>query len=47
MNSGLQVEKTSVGHMKGNAEGKTRIDWHFAIVHKESGGPGPAEMNFS
>ena len=47
MNSGLQVEKTSVGHTKGNAEGKRRIDWHFAIAHKESGGPGPAEMKLS
>jgi hypothetical protein len=47
MNSELQVEKTRVGHTKGNAEGKRRIDWHFAIVHKESDGPGPAEMKLS
>lgn len=47
MTSELQVEKTRMGPRKGNAEGKTRIDWHFAIVHKESDDPGPAEMKIN
>ncbi|MGB8338018.1 MAG: NapC/NirT family cytochrome c [Burkholderiales bacterium] len=44
MNSELQTEKARARHAKGKIEGKTCIDCHFAIAHKEPEGPGPAEM---
>ncbi len=39
-----QSEKARARHAKGKAEGKTCIDCHFGIAHKEPDGPGPAEM---
>ncbi len=44
MSSDLQSEKAKARHAKGRQEGKTCIDCHFAIAHKEPEGPGPAEM---
>ena len=40
----LQTPKAKVRHAKGKAEGKTCIECHFAIAHKEPEGPGPAEL---
>ena len=40
----LQTAKARVRHAKGKAEGKTCIECHFAIAHKEPEGPGPAEL---
>ena len=40
----LQTPKAKVRHVKGRAEGKTCIECHFAIAHKEPTGPGPAEL---
>ena len=40
----LQTPKAKVRHAKGRAEGKTCIECHFAIAHKEPEGPGPAEL---
>ncbi len=39
-----QSEKARARHAKGRAEGKTCIDCHFGIAHKEPDGPGPQEM---
>ena len=39
-----QSAKAQARHAKGLAEGKTCIDCHFGIAHKEPEGPGPAEM---
>ena len=39
-----QSEKAKARHAKGKAEGKTCIDCHFGIAHKEPDGPGPSEM---
>ena len=44
MNSELQSEKAKVRHAGMKANGKTCIDCHFGIAHKEPDGPGPAEM---
>ncbi|MBL8512916.1 MAG: NapC/NirT family cytochrome c [Betaproteobacteria bacterium] len=44
MNSELQSEKARARHAKGRAEGKTCIDCHFGIAHKEPDGPGPSEI---
>ncbi len=44
MNSELQSDKAKARHAKGKAEGKTCIDCHFGIAHKEPSGPGPGEM---
>ena len=44
MNSDLQSEKAKSRHAGAKANGKTCIDCHFAIAHKEPDGPGPAEM---
>jgi cytochrome c-type protein NapC len=41
-----QSEKAKSRHAKGKAEGKTCIDCHFGIAHKEPEGPGPSEMKF-
>ena len=46
MNAELQSEKAKARHAKGKAEGKTCIDCHFGIAHKEPPGPGPSEMKF-
>ena len=39
-----QTEKSKNRHAKGKAEGKTCIDCHFGIAHKEPEGPGPQEL---
>lgn len=39
-----QSEKAQARHTKGKAEGKTCIDCHFGIAHKEPEGPGPLEL---
>ena len=41
-----QSDKARSRHQKGAAEGKTCIDCHFGIAHKEPEGPGPAEIKF-
>ena len=40
----LQSERAKARHAKGKAEGKTCIDCHFGIAHKEPDGPGPQEL---
>ena len=44
MNSDLQSEKAKSRHASAKINGKTCIDCHFAIAHKEPAGPGPEEM---
>ena len=44
MNLELQTAKARARHAKGKVEGKTCIECHFAIAHKEPSGPGPAEL---
>ncbi|MGH8702978.1 MAG: NapC/NirT family cytochrome c [Burkholderiales bacterium] len=45
MNPELQSERAKARHEKGKAEGRTCIDCHFGIAHKEpEGGPGPQEL---
>ena len=39
-----QSDKAKARHAKGKVEGKTCIDCHFGIAHKEPEGPGPQEM---
>ena len=46
MDSDKQSEKAKARHAKGKAEGKTCIDCHFGIAHKEPDGPGPSELKF-
>jgi cytochrome c-type protein NapC len=41
----LQSEKSKNRHSKGRADGKTCIDCHYGIAHKEPEGPGPQELN--
>jgi cytochrome c-type protein NapC len=44
-NPDAQSERAKARHAKGKAEGKTCIDCHFGIAHKEpEGGPGPQEL---
>jgi len=43
----LQSEKSKNRHGKGRADGKTCIDCHYGIAHKEPEGPGPQELNIS
>ena len=45
MSKDLQSAKAQARHAKGVAEGKTCIDCHFGIAHKEPDGPGPQEMS--
>ena len=45
MSKELQSAKAQARHAKGVAEGKTCIDCHFGIAHKEPDGPGPQEMS--
>lgn len=45
MSKDLQSAKAQARHAKGLAEGKTCIDCHFGIAHKEPDGPGPQEMS--
>lgn len=42
-----QSETAKARHAKGRAEGKTCIDCHFGIAHKEPEGPGPMEMKLN
>lgn len=44
VNTELQSERARDRHAKGRAEGKTCIDCHFGIAHKEPKGPGPQEL---
>ncbi|HEX5130649.1 MAG TPA: NapC/NirT family cytochrome c [Usitatibacter sp.] len=44
MDSEKQSDKAKARHAKGLAEGKTCIDCHFGIAHKEPDGPGPSEI---
>jgi cytochrome c-type protein NapC len=44
MSSDKQSEKAQARHKKGFAEGKTCIDCHYGIAHKEPEGPGPQEL---
>jgi cytochrome c-type protein NapC len=46
MNAALQSAGAKSLHAKGTAEGKTCIDCHFGIAHKEPPGPGPSEIKF-
>ena len=44
MDPSLQSEKAQSRHEKMKTEGKTCIDCHFGIAHKEPEGPGPEEL---
>lgn len=44
MTAELQSEKAQRRHEKGKADGKTCIDCHFGIAHKEPEGEGPQDM---
>src|SRR5579859_6755962 len=44
MDPSLQSEKAQARHLKMKTEGKTCIDCHFGIAHKEPEGPGPSEL---
>ena len=46
MESTLMSEKARSRHAKMRSEGKTCIDCHFGIAHKEPEGPGPSELKF-
>jgi cytochrome c-type protein NapC len=46
MDPDKQSDKAKSRHAKGKAEGKTCIDCHYGIAHKEPSGPGPAEIKF-
>jgi cytochrome c-type protein NapC len=47
MSTELQSEKAKSRHEKGKVEGKTCIDCHFGLAHKEPDGPGPQELKIS
>jgi cytochrome c-type protein NapC len=47
MDEDKQSDRAKARHAKGKAEGKTCIDCHFAIAHKEPSGPGPADIQVS
>jgi cytochrome c-type protein NapC len=47
MDPDKQTDKAKARHAKGKAEGKTCIDCHFGIAHKEPDGPGPQEMKLA
>ena len=44
MSSDLQSDKAKARHAKAKIDGKTCIDCHFGIAHKEPAGPGPADV---
>jgi cytochrome c-type protein NapC len=44
MSVALQSERAKARHAKGEKEGKTCIDCHFGIAHKEPDGPGPQDL---
>ena len=45
MSKDLQSAKAQSRHTQGVAEGKTCVDCHFGIAHKEPDGPGPQELS--
>jgi cytochrome c-type protein NapC len=45
MSVALQSERAKGRHAKGEKEGKTCIDCHFGIAHKEPDGPGPQDLH--
>jgi cytochrome c-type protein NapC len=45
MSKDLQSAKAQARHAKGVVEGKTCVDCHFGIAHKEPDGPGPQELS--
>ena len=47
MDADKQSEKARARHAKARAEGKTCIDCHFGIAHKEPDGPGPQELKLN
>ena len=47
MNAELQSEKAKSRHANARAQGKTCIDCHFGIAHKEPDGPGPRELKIA
>ena len=47
MSVALQSERAKGRHAKGEKEGKTCIDCHFGIAHKEPDGPGPQDLQVS
>ncbi len=44
MSVALQSDRAKARHAKGKQDGKTCIDCHFGIAHKEPDGPGPQEL---
>ncbi len=44
MSVALQSDRAKGRHAKGKQDGKTCIDCHFGIAHKEPDGPGPQEL---
>lgn len=44
MSVALQSERAKACHAKGQKDGKTCIDCHFGIAHKEPDGPGPQDL---
>jgi cytochrome c-type protein NapC len=47
MSVALQSERAKSRHAKGKREGKTCIDCHYGIAHKEPEGPGPQEIKIN
>jgi len=46
MDPDKQTDRAKARHEKARAEGKTCIDCHFGIAHKEPDGPGPSELKY-
>lgn len=44
MSVALQSDRAKARHAKGKQDGKTCIDCHFGIAHKEPDGPGPQDF---
>lgn len=44
MSVALQSDRAKARHAKGKQDGKTCIDCHFGIAHKEPDGPGPQDL---
>lgn len=42
-----QSEKARARHLKAKTDGKTCIDCHFGVAHKEPEGPGPQELKLN
>jgi cytochrome c-type protein NapC len=47
MDPDKQSDRAKARHAKGRAEGKTCIDCHYGIAHKEPQGPGPADLKLT